>query len=68
MGSSPLQHPGGGGGVGGGSSRRPGRSLDVLFCPPRWIFPVLLFVLLIFVQTPPGNAIQRSYGKIGKID
>ena len=35
-------------------------------CRTRWIFPVVLSVLIVFVQTPTGNAAQRSYGEIGR--
>ena len=39
---------------------------DVMCDRTRWIFPVVLSVLIVFVQTPTGNAAQRSYGEIGR--
>ena len=40
--------------------------LPEVMCRTRWIFPVVLSVLIVFVQTPTGNAAQRSYGEIGR--
>lgn len=55
-------------GAAAGHSRPPSKAsaaLPDVLCRTRWIFPVVLSVLIVFVQTPTGNAAQRSYGEIG---
>ena len=55
-----------------GKAAMPGHSssaplpLPDVMCRTRWIFPVVLSVLIVFVQTPTGNAAQRTYGEIGE--